>query len=160
MDQINNKMKYNNIIIIGWNSCSLQIIHFIKSINNRASFTLIDESLNKNPSSNYLKFIKGLSTNVEVLKQANVEKADFIFITANQEKNEVEADEQTLITLLSIKGINKKVHCSVELLMSKNIQHAYNVDADDVFYVGNIISSLMVNSVQKKFNKRIIKQYI
>jgi voltage-gated potassium channel len=148
MDKIN-KMEFNNIIIIGWNSCSMQIIHSIQSINNKANFTVIDESLSENPS-NYLKFVKGLSTNVEVLKQANVEKADFILLTANQEKNEVEADVQTLITLLTIKGINQKVHCSAEILQSKNLQRAYNVGADDVFYIGNIISSLMVKSVLKK----------
>ncbi|QGQ44769.1 NAD-binding protein [Metabacillus sediminilitoris] len=139
----------NNIIVIGWNSCSYEVINFINKVNNNAKITLIDNTMDEYPLS-FVKLIKGNPIERNNLIDANIHSADFIVITANQQKNERDADEQTLINLLTIRTMNETAYCIVQTMLRKNIQHVKNAGADEVIYTNDLIGRRLTFSVLTK----------
>ncbi|MGM0879250.1 MAG: NAD-binding protein [Bacillota bacterium] len=128
----------NNIIVIGWNSCSFEVINFINTVNNNAKITLIDNVIEEYPLA-FVKLIKGNPIDRKNLIDTNIHSVDCIVITANQQKTEREADEQTLINLLTIRTMNEKAYCIVQTLLRKSIQHAKNAGADEVIFTNDLI---------------------
>ncbi|MFC0274747.1 NAD-binding protein [Metabacillus herbersteinensis] len=139
----------NNVLVIGWNSCSFQVINFINSVNNDAKITLLDNAIEEYPLP-FVKLIKGNPTDRKNLIDANIHSAEYIIITANQQKTEREADEQTLINLLTIRTMNEKAYCIAQTLLRRNIQHAKNVGADEVIFTNDIIGRMLNFCVLKK----------
>ncbi|WP_077214419.1 potassium channel family protein [Bacillus dakarensis] len=139
----------DHIVIIGWNERSREVIHKFLEFHYKGSIVLIDETLKKNPFSDYhVQFIQGRSHTDQTLLKANIEDASKVLITADQNRDELQADMNTILTLLAIKGCNNTVPCVVEVLTAEQAANAKRAGADIVIQSNNITSSVMLNSLK------------
>ncbi|MCC3355718.1 potassium channel protein [Bacillus sp. REN16] len=137
-----------HIIIIGWNERVRETLSFLKTPGSVVDILLIDDSLEKNPMpGNHFHFIKGDPTRDETLKQANIQDAEMVLVTADQGKDELHADMISILTLLAIKGLNPTVYTIVEILTTHQIQNAKRGGADEIIQTNRISSLVMVNSI-------------
>ncbi|MCH1625485.1 potassium channel family protein [Ferdinandcohnia quinoae] len=137
-----------HVLIIGWNERVKETISKIAASNINIEIILVDESLKKNPlPTNHVHFIKGNPTHDAVLEKANVKQAEMVLITADQSKDEVQADMITILTLLAIKGLNPEIYCIVEILTTQQINNARRGGADEILQTNRLASFVMVNSI-------------
>lgn len=136
----------DHIIVIGWNERAKEII--LKLLKNKTNVpvVLIDESLKTNPLKEYhVHFVQGRTNVDEVLKRANIMGAKNVVITADQNKDELQADMHTILTLLAVKGLNPNVHCVAEVLTGEQIENAKRAGADQIIQSNTITSSVILN---------------
>lgn len=137
-----------HVLIIGWNERVKETITKITASNSNIEIILIDESLEKNPlPSNHVHFIKGNPTHDAVLEKADVQHAEMVLITADQSKDEVQADMITILTLLAIKGLNPDIYSIVEILTTQQVNNAKRGGADEILQTNRLASFVMVNSI-------------
>lgn len=136
----------NHIVIIGWNERSREVIEKLKKKQERELILLIDETLEKNPyPKGEIFFIKGQASKDKTLLQGNIQEAKKVMITADQSKDENQADMSSIVTLLAIKGLNQDVPCIIELLTREQGENAKRAGADEIIYSNGITSSVMFN---------------
>src|SRR5690554_4723574 len=94
-----------HFIVIGWNERTREMIEHIHHRNPNRPIVLIDSTLEKNPfeRERNVYFLHGNAFSEEILKKANVKKADTVLITADAGKAEIDADMQTVLTIVAIK---------------------------------------------------------
>ena len=137
-----------HMIIVGWNERSKNTIQHLHLLNPTLHIVLIDDSLTENPlADRNVYFVKGNSTKDETLKRANIEKAGTVLITADQHMNEHEADMQSILTLLAIKGLNPMIYCLVEILTHEQVNNARRAGADELIETYLLSSYIMVTSI-------------
>ncbi|MBA4536052.1 potassium channel protein [Bacillus aquiflavi] len=143
------KVAYNgghHMIIIGWNERSREIIKSMLLEKNPKKIILIDETLQENPiCHNNVHFINGRAFQDEVLMKANIAFAEKVLITADQNKNELYADMNTVLTLLTIKGLNPSICCIAEILTPEQVANAKRAGADEIIQSNALTSFVMVN---------------
>ena len=137
----------NHLIIIGWNERSKLIIHSIIKDQENIPITLVDESLTTNPVPETIHFVRGNSNLDSVLLKANIMTASKVIITADQNKEELQADMHSILSLLAIKGLNAKIPCIVEILTAEQIQNAKRAGADEIIETNSLTSFVMHNSL-------------
>lgn len=138
----------DHIVVIGWNERSKELLRTVCSLENSLSVTLIDETLEENPLPNKnLHFVKGRASRDETLIKANIEKARKVIITADQNKDELNADMNSILTLIAIKGLNAEVPCIVEILTNEQVTNAKRAGADEIVQSNLITSFVMINSL-------------
>ncbi|MBY0124307.1 TrkA family potassium uptake protein [Bacillus sp. S/N-304-OC-R1] len=141
----------NHLIIIGWNERSREILQALCKNNKDSSFTLIDESLEANPlPDKNVHFIQGRSNLDAVLIKANIFEASKVIITADPNKGELAADMSSILTLLTVKGLNPHIPCIVEILTSEQVANAKRAGADEVVQTNILTSFVMINSISSQ----------
>ncbi|CAM3775909.1 potassium channel family protein [Mesobacillus zeae] len=136
-----------HLIIIGWNERSKKIARCFGE--KKKPVVLIDESLDSHPHSKHgFHFIKGASHLDEILLKAGLSSACKVIITADQNLVEHQADKNTVLTLLAIKGINSDVHCIAEVLTKSQINNAFRAGADEIIQTNELAGSMFLNSLQ------------
>ncbi|WP_249685428.1 TrkA-related ion transporter, partial [Bacillus velezensis] len=88
----------------------------------------------------HLEFIKGCPHHDQTLLKANITTAHTKLITADKERNESLADTQSILNILTAKGLNPNIHCIAELLTSEQIQNAPRAGASEIIE-GNKLTS-------------------
>ena len=137
-----------HMIIIGWNERSREMIASIAKKDKSKKVVLIDETLDSKPIGYAnVHFIKGRANRDEILIKANIHAAENIIITADQNKDELQADMNTIITLLAIKGVHPTIRCIVEILTSEQVLNATRAGADEIIQTNILTSSLILNSL-------------
>ena len=137
-----------HLIIIGWNERSREMIDSLRGQNNLISIALIDETLEKNPLSHQkIHFIKGQPHQDEVLTKANIRNSKKVFITADPNKGEFQADMNSILTLLAVKGLNPHVPCIVEILTKDQVANANRAGADEIIQTNMLTSFVMLQSI-------------
>ncbi|PLR82809.1 ion transporter [Bacillus canaveralius] len=137
-----------HIIIIGWNERSKEIIQSILNTDKHMQIILIDETLQKKPlSMRQLHFLKGRANQDEILHKANINGAGKVLITADQNKDELQADMNSILTLLSIKGIRPELTCIVEILTSEQVANAKRAGADEIIRTNSLTSFVMIHGL-------------
>ncbi|WP_242144083.1 MULTISPECIES: TrkA family potassium uptake protein [unclassified Bacillus cereus group] len=130
-----------HMIIIGWNERAKQVVSQMSTLNPNLDIVLVDETLSLLPKPfHHLEFIKGCPHHDETLLKANIKTAHTILITADKEKNETLADTQSILNILTAKGLNPHIHCIAELLTSEQIQNATRAGATEIIE-GNKLTS-------------------
>jgi voltage-gated potassium channel len=138
-----------HMIIIGWNERSRELISSISKKNPSKKVVLIDETLGTMPTEHKnIHFIKGRASLDEILLKANIHEAQCVVITADQNKNELDADMNTIITLLAIKGTHPTIRCVAEILTSEQVDNARRAGADEIIQSNILTSSLILNSLE------------
>jgi voltage-gated potassium channel len=138
-----------HMIIIGWNERSRELISSMSKKDPSKKVVLIDETLETMPTEHKnVHFIKGRANLDEILLKANIHKAHCVVITADQNKNELDADMNTIITLLAIKGIQPTIRCIAEILTSEQVDNARRAGADEIIESNILTSSLILNSLE------------
>jgi voltage-gated potassium channel len=144
-------MGKGHTIIVGWNERSREIIDQLIALDGKSYITLIDDSLKENPYKNpVVHFIKGQPFRDEVLKKSGIDSAEVAVITADQNKNEVDADMNSVMTLLAMKGINPTLYCVAEILTSDYIANAERAGADEVIQTNKQTSYVIMDSILSK----------
>ncbi|CAM3869628.1 potassium channel family protein [Cytobacillus oceanisediminis] len=153
-DFLEGKVEYkgkNHIIMIGWNERSREIVNTLGGDGMKHSITLIDETLKTNPvPHNNVHFIRGRSNRDDVLIKANIYEAKKVIITSDQNKDELHADMNSILTLLAIKGLNREVQCIVEILTSEQAANAKRAGADEIVQTNVLTSFVMINSISSQ----------
>ena len=140
----------NHLIIIGWNERSRSLIYSLIHEQKKTSITLIDASLTKNPLPESIHFIQGNPNLDSTLLMANVRLAKKVIITADQNKDELQADMSSILTLLATKGLNPAVTCIVEILTVEQVANAERAGADEIIQSNSLTSFVMNSSLNSK----------
>lgn len=136
-----------HIIIIGWNERSRELIQKLTSKATPEQIVLIDETLEKNPAPKWIHFIQGKSHVDETILKSDINGADKVLITADRGNDELQADMNSILTLLTIKGLSPNVKCIVEILTAEQVINALRAGADEVIQSNKLTSVFMVNSL-------------
>jgi voltage-gated potassium channel len=140
-----------HIIIVGWNTRTKNIIHHVQQKTNHNNIVLIDGTLKMNPfHASNIHFIKGDSTQDKTLRQANIAHANTLLITADQNKNELQADMHSILTLIAAKGIQPNIYAITEILTTDQINNAWRAGADEVMESNMFMSHVMTNSLLER----------
>lgn len=140
-----------HFVVVGWNERSRTILNKMLKKSSLGTIVLIDETLESNPYSNYhIHFIKGRASKDEILMKANIGEAKKVLITADQNKDELQADMNTILALLAIKGLNPTIPCMVEILTEEQAVNAKRAGADEVIQSNIISASVMLNCLHSK----------
>lgn len=141
----------NHYIIIGWNECSREVINSLLNKQKSISIALIDSTLNKNPLPNHkVHFVKGASCQDSVLQQANIHNAKKVIITADANLGELQADMNSILTLLAVKGLNPNVETIVEILTKEQMANAKRAGADEIIQTNLLTSFVMHQSINSQ----------
>lgn len=136
----------DHFVIVGWNERSRVITEKILKSLYHAPVILIDQSLESNPFSDYrVHFIKGRAHIDETLMKANIYEAKKVIITADQNLDELQADMNSILALLAIKGLNPHAICVVEMLTNEQVPNAQRAGADEIIQSNLISASIMMN---------------
>lgn len=140
-----------HIVIIGWNERSRELIKKLTTIDSPQALVLIDETLKKNPiQSRYVHYIQGTPHLDDTLLKSNIFEAEKVLITADQSNEEIQADMNSILTILAIKGLCPKVTCIVEILTAEQILNANRAGADLILQSNKLTSVFMLNSLQSE----------
>lgn len=138
----------NHIIIIGWNERSRELISKLTLLKLPQNIVLIDETLESNPvQSRYVHFIQGRAHLDETIMRSNIEQAEKVLITADRGNDELQADMNSILTLLTIKGLCIHVKCIIEILTAEQVSNAERAGADEVIRSNKLTSVFMINSL-------------
>ncbi|MCM3765913.1 TrkA family potassium uptake protein [Neobacillus niacini] len=137
-----------HIIIIGWNERSRELINKLTKMPYPQMIVLIDETLDENPVvSRFVHFIKGKAHVDDTIVKSDINHAEKVLITADRGNNELQADMNSILTLLTIKGLCANVKCIVEILTAEQVINAKRAGADEVIQSNKLTSVFMVNSL-------------
>jgi voltage-gated potassium channel len=140
-----------HMIIIGWNERSREIILDLVKKRGNQSVILIDETLKESPlPEKTIHFIQGRPSKDEVLLQANIRGAKKVLVTADQHKDEFDADMNSILTLIAIKGVCPEVFCIVEVLTTDQVKNAKRAGADSIIQTNQIISKNMIEMIMNE----------
>ncbi|RHW42605.1 potassium channel protein [Neobacillus notoginsengisoli] len=140
-----------HIAIVGWNERSREIISKLNTSGIPVDIVLIDETLDENPiDSRYIHFIKGKPHVDGTILKGNVSKAEMVLITADHGHEETQADMNSILTLLTIKGLCPEVKCIVEILTPEQVVNAKRAGADQVLQSNRLTSIFMLSSLHSK----------
>lgn len=139
----------DHIIIVGWNERTKEIINCLKDIHSEQPIVLIDSNLKESPFTKEKNFIyvKGNASNDEVLHRANIKEASLILVTSDPSRTELNADMNTILFVVAIKGVAPNIFCIAEILTSEQIVNAKRAGADGIIKSNKLISSVMQHSL-------------
>ena len=134
-----------HIIIIGWNERSRSII---RSLIDSESIILVDDTLGSNPiNEDNVHYIRGRANKDETLLNAGISTARKVIITSDQNLDELQADMNTILTLLAIKGLNPDIRCIAEIQTSEQVNNARRAGADELIPANALTSAVLLNSI-------------
>ncbi|MDM5315406.1 NAD-binding protein [Fictibacillus sp. b24] len=141
----------DHFIIVGWNERSRHTIQAIKDKVKTNHIVLIDESLEANPL--YLEgihFIHGKSSEDFTWIKAHIQKAHTVLITADANLKEVEADRNTILSVLTARGLSTTVAIHAEILTTEQATNAKRAGANHIIQTSNLASHEMVLSLERE----------
>jgi voltage-gated potassium channel len=139
----------NHIVIVGWNERSRHTILQLMNKVNTSQIVLIDSSLKKNPL--YLEgvgFIHGKACEDQTWMKANVSKVKTVLITADANLKESDADMNTILSILTVRGLNSNVVINAEILTNEQTANAKRAGADFIIHTSNLAALQMVKSCE------------
>lgn len=141
----------NHFVIVGWNERSREIINQLLDMVPLVPIVLVDETLKSNPLPlKNVHYIHGKAHIDDTILQCNIHNAKKVLITADQNKDEHQADMNSILALLSIKGVCPEVPCVVEILTKEQVINAKRAGANGVIQTNNVISVFMLNSLNSE----------
>jgi len=143
--------KTNHIVIVGWNERVKNVIKQLRNTSCSTHIVLIDESLELLPPDlEKVHFVKGSAASDSILEKANLRSAHTILITADQNKNEHDADMQTILSIIAAKGVKPSINCIAEILTKNQVINATRAGADEIIEVNLLTSFVMTGSILHK----------
>ncbi|RDU36893.1 potassium channel protein [Neobacillus piezotolerans] len=140
-----------HMVIVGWNERSREIISKLNDSGSPIEIVLIDETLEENPTeSRCVHFIQGKPHVDATILKGNVQKAELVLITSDHSHEELLADMNSILTLLTIKGLCPEVKCIVEILTPEQVVNAKRAGADQVLQSNKLTSIFMLSSIHSR----------
>ncbi|OCA87571.1 ion transporter [Bacillus sp. FJAT-27225] len=141
----------NHVAIIGWNERSREVITKLTASGRGLEIVLIDETLPENPlPGKLIHFIQGKPHVDHTILKANIPKAEMVLITADHSPEELQADMNSILTLLTIKGLCPEVPCIVEILTPEQVVNAKRAGANQVLQSNKLASIFMLSSLHSR----------
>ena len=148
----------NHFIICGWKTDFDRVIDGILEANSDLDPTdivLINNASNEymelfmsNPKYRMMNYIHGDYIDESVLLRANIKQAAKILILADQSSSysEMEIDSRTVMTMLTVKKLNKNIYTSAELLDEKFKKYLEVAHCDEVLLTKEYERKLIMNA--------------
>jgi voltage-gated potassium channel len=141
----------NHFIVVGWNERARNTIYAIMENKESYEIVLIDESLKSNPLyKEGVHFVQGKSSEDHIWVKANIQEAQIVLITADANLKESDADMNTILSILTARGINGNVRIHAEILTSEQSTNALRAGADYIIQTSNLAANEMVHSLYNK----------
>ncbi|MGM7722616.1 potassium channel family protein [Metabacillus sp. Hm71] len=140
----------DHVVIIGWNEKANEMIESLQSVKPYKQIVLVDDSLKESPLIENVHFVRGNPLHDKTLLKANILEADAAIITADQHKNEHDADMHSILVLLTLKGINPSLYCIIEILTELQTKNADRAGADEIIRSYKLTSHFMMSSYLAK----------
>lgn len=140
----------NHVVIIGWNAKANEMIESLHSVKPHKQIVLIDDSLKGAPLIENVHFVRGNPSIDQTLQKANIIAADAAIITADQHKNEHDADMNSILVLLTLKGVNPNLYCVIEILTEQQANNASRAGGDEIIKSYKLTSHFMMSSYLAK----------
>lgn len=158
MAQIKTK---GHIIICGWNVKAKDIIDELRMSERfrKTPITIIDDNIETKPIvDTKVSFVRGIASEMSVLKEANISKARFAIVLA--EDSTPAADQKTVLTVLAIESINPSIASCAELNDANNEGHLRRAGCEILVNSSSLTSKLLAMSLQNPAVNQIIKQLV
>lgn len=144
----------NHIILVGWNERTRILINSILKHEPKAEIVLIDQSLSKMSYQAFpIHFIHGDPTDDYYLQKANITEAAKVVISADNHKPEKQADNQSILTVVAVRGNNEKIPIIVEIMTMSQIDNAIRAGASTILRPNDFMSALLYQEVTKSKSK-------
>jgi voltage-gated potassium channel len=164
------KMK-KHIVICGWNNNAEKLLSELLAVYGKLKegIVLINEmssddfqSLQSEFPGTELRFVRGDFVNENVLKKASLEsaRAAIILSDTSQHKEQINADERTILASLAIKSLNQDIVICAELLNQKNEQHLKRANVDNILVYGEFNGYLLAAASQKSGVTQVVKEML
>ncbi|MTH55650.1 potassium channel protein [Bacillus mangrovi] len=143
------RLMYKNnghTVIVGWNARAAEIIRSMQKAQPSSQIVLIDQSLEESPFGN-IHFVNGSPILDSTLEKANTAEAACVVITSDHYKNETEADMQTILVILGVKGLNPETYTIAEIQTAHQAANAGRAGADEVVKTYELSSHILVNGI-------------
>ena len=148
----------DHIVICGWNRHTEEVLQGLTTYGavKDATIVLINElsvdeidPLKLKYSKFNLKFLRGNYVHEDVLLRANITKAKFALIMADNIGTHAEdrLDERTTLAVLAIKSLAPSVKTIAELLDGENKPHLKRAGVDEIIVRGEHIGSLLASAI-------------
>jgi voltage-gated potassium channel len=146
-----------HILILGWHEeGDVLLDQLLKRLPPDIPLVLVNqqppemlEALQDRYPAHPIVYLRGEYSREEVLLKANVRQALKAIILAERQPEETatQADQRTLFTALTLKGLNPKLRIMAELLLPENRAYLERAGAEDVLVRGQYDSSLLARAV-------------
>jgi voltage-gated potassium channel len=138
----------NHIVVCGWNSRGKFVISRLEDeLKKQLVPVVLLCDLEETPiDDDYIFFLKGNPSSEADLRRANVGEARAVILLADEsrEGGAGDADARTVLTALTIRGINPEVKMTAEVLEPENIHHLKLAGVGEILdtnsFLGNIIA--------------------
>ncbi|WP_099160029.1 potassium channel family protein [Virgibacillus ndiopensis] len=145
----------NHVIFIGWNERTRHLLNMTLKQNNKVEIVLIDRTLSHLPYQQFpVHFIHGDPSEDTTLERARIDLAESVIITADITKKERQADVNTILTTVAIRGNNKNVRIIAEILSTAQVDNAIRAGADTTIGSNDFMSTLFYHEL---FNPKTTK---
>ena len=135
-------------IFIGWNERTRHLVDMTMNKNAKREIVVIDNTVTSLPYNKVpVHFIHGDPTEDHTLKQANIEHAKNITISANIQKNEQQADNMTILTVVAVRGNNHSIRVVCEILSHRQIDNALRAGANTILRTNDFMSILFYHEL-------------
>lgn len=160
-----------HILILGWNSNLEQIISSLPTFLGTTNFNLVlvndgqeddyDEIKSRFVGYN-IKFVHGDFTKESVLKRANIEFAKSVIVLADLygDRSLDDADERTLLGVLSVKSLNNEAQIFAEVILPTKYKHIERAGADVIIQNGEFNPILLTSSLASPAMPTFIRELI
>ena len=133
----------DHIVVCGWNSTARDLIKELSTDDYRAQVVLLCD-MERNPGGDSVYFVKGDPTDEADLKRAGIEHAtSAIVVPADGSKK---ADMASILTVLAIESIERKVRTVVEVNDPDHVAHFRRANVDEVMVTSKIAAHLLARS--------------
>ena len=150
-----------HIIVCVWNSKAMDAIQEIRLSRRfrRWPIVIIDDRIDANPTEEAnVAFVYGSPANTSVLQRANIDKAGFAIVFA--EDATTAADQKTALTVLAIKNLNASITTCAELNDAKNEPHLRRAGCDVVVNTADLTSKLLALSIENPAINNVVKELV
>jgi voltage-gated potassium channel len=148
----------DHVVICGWNQHTEEVLQGLTTYGTVKNVPLvlinelsIDEvdSLKLKYKKYNLKFLRGNYVHEDVLLRANITKAKYALIMADNTGTHAKdrPDERTTLAVLAIKSLAPSIKTIAELLDSENKPHLKRANVDEIIVRGEHIGSLLASAI-------------
>lgn len=144
-----------HFIIVGWNERARNTIRVLMERSETDKIVLIDDSLKANPLyQEGIHFIQAKATEDQTWIKAHIQKAKIVLITADANLKESDADMNTILSILTARGLNEEVLIHAEILTSEQSTNAKRAGADFLIQTSNLAANEMVIGLYNEITQK------
>lgn len=134
----------NHVVIIGWNARSKKLVDLIKNKHPKIDIILIDRTLERLPAYQHaIHFISGNASEDHTLQKANISEARAVCITADISKPERQADNDTILYTIAIRGNNPDIIIIAEMLTDFQVENVKRAGANSIVHSDMYLSAIL-----------------